>query len=753
MEIIMKTVSVEKYQRKLLRKIAYNTFFTRTFIMTMMLVIAISSLFLLYVFSVENKGLRNATLSSYHNAINSEINATETALLSIQNLMGSTLEREDFTSALVTPEINNYNRVSNIVKRLHSIVEENPLIKNAFLYVPHSDMVYTSDLAYIQRNKCGVPYFQDVSFFMDKSGIKLEKGSNDTIFLKKYGKKFLAIKHFFPINVNSIGALIFEIDTECFQPNNKQGGESYYILAADGDSVFYSQIPQEIKDVFVRINNHIEFEKDSIVFSYSGYTGWTYILSGDMNYDSLLPLQKAIRGILPILVVGFVLAGTLAILVDKPMQKLMENLRGGPGIDVEDAQNEVDYIEKAYKQSTNRNTVLVTKLHELTPFVLERIFNQIINGKMYSEDEMSAVFNSIGKPFPEGTCYFAMMLEFVGKASDNALPMPIDFDMQQLRRMVIATLPDGYTAYFNENEDSHIIIVYAMPEITKVSDFHDNIRKIIKGIESLQYKSSYYIHVGNGNVYEDIRNIRYSVLEAAENLNREKFYGIRSDPVVQSRYFRKLERIVQKAEYAFDDQAEKESCSLIDEIFKENQEVDQIVCEYNHFLTTLIEVANDTHLVNGNDLEIRKDIVIQECYCIKDNKELIREKVISFCNNLIGLLSKKNNRKVEVYIIQVKDYVSQNYNNSSLSLDMIADKIGLSRSYLSRIFNEELHISLVDYINSIRIEKSMELLKNTDILIRDIAYQTGFNSQSSFFRIFKKYTNISPGEYRKTNKV
>ena len=39
-------------------------------------------------------------------------------------------------------------------------------------------------------------------------------------------------------------------------------------------------------------------------------------------------------------------------------------------------------------------------------------------------------------------------------------------------------------------------------------------------------------------------------------------------------------------------------------------------------------------------------------------------------------------------------------------------------------------------------------LESTDLLIKDIAYQTGFNSMQNFFRIFKKLTGVSPGEYR-----
>jgi AraC-like DNA-binding protein len=77
--------------------------------------------------------------------------------------------------------------------------------------------------------------------------------------------------------------------------------------------------------------------------------------------------------------------------------------------------------------------------------------------------------------------------------------------------------------------------------------------------------------------------------------------------------------------------------------------------------------------------------------------------------------------------------------------------VGISPSYLSRLFKEEMSMSFVDYINQIRIEKAKYLLINSDIPVKDIGYQTGFYSMQNFFRVFKKLTYITPGNYRQIN--
>ena len=79
---------------------------------------------------------------------------------------------------------------------------------------------------------------------------------------------------------------------------------------------------------------------------------------------------------------------------------------------------------------------------------------------------------------------------------------------------------------------------------------------------------------------------------------------------------------------------------------------------------------------------------------------------------------------------------------------MAAEQAGISSSYLSRLFRQSLNVSFVDYLNGLRVAAAQELLVSSDRKVKDIAYMTGFNSTQSFFRIFKKFTGMSPGDYR-----
>jgi len=96
---------------------------------------------------------------------------------------------------------------------------------------------------------------------------------------------------------------------------------------------------------------------------------------------------------------------------------------------------------------------------------------------------------------------------------------------------------------------------------------------------------------------------------------------------------------------------------------------------------------------------------------------------------------------------RVKRYIDSNY-SKNITLDHLADVAHVNKYYLSHLFSKEFGVSPIKYLTERRIQVSKELLSSTDYSIAQISNSCGFSSQSYFSQSFKKFTDMTPAEYR-----
>ncbi len=98
-------------------------------------------------------------------------------------------------------------------------------------------------------------------------------------------------------------------------------------------------------------------------------------------------------------------------------------------------------------------------------------------------------------------------------------------------------------------------------------------------------------------------------------------------------------------------------------------------------------------------------------------------------------------------IKQVIGEIHSNYKNQ-LTLDYLAKKVGINRSYLSRSFHSITGCTVTEYINYTRCENAKRLLRDNDKKIEQIAHECGYENESYFYRAFLKQAGVRPSEYR-----
>ncbi|GIP21086.1 AraC family transcriptional regulator [Paenibacillus sp. J22TS3] len=105
------------------------------------------------------------------------------------------------------------------------------------------------------------------------------------------------------------------------------------------------------------------------------------------------------------------------------------------------------------------------------------------------------------------------------------------------------------------------------------------------------------------------------------------------------------------------------------------------------------------------------------------------------------------NRKEEI-VLEIKEYVDSHLQDTQLSIEQVADNFSFSVSYIRQLFKEIMNVSLSEYILQERIERVKEKLVSSQLSVLEIADQCGFISKGHFFSAFKKFTKLTPKQYR-----
>lgn len=158
----------------------------------------------------------------------------------------------------------------------------------------------------------------------------------------------------------------------------------------------------------------------------------------------------------------------------------------------------------------------------------------------------------------------------------------------------------------------------------------------------------------------------------------------------------------------------------------------------------LIKIVNNVRIINSVQRIVNEMNVMNEYY---------QYLVIMYYAELLILI---NRHMDEVYLPlctnesmrQAISYIQMNY-ISDISISEIAAHSGIGERYLRKLFAQHLNMSPLDYINQIRINKALELLRNTEMSVKEVCYACGFQSPQYFSRIFKQQVGITPRELTK----
>lgn len=167
----------------------------------------------------------------------------------------------------------------------------------------------------------------------------------------------------------------------------------------------------------------------------------------------------------------------------------------------------------------------------------------------------------------------------------------------------------------------------------------------------------------------------------------------------------------------------------------------------------LIEMTDFTKDYPVSDLDVGNELkeLLAKIYEAKGKEESCKVRMTGYLMLALSLFIKEqdyNNNLSYSYCKKAAEYITYNY-SQPITIEEIANYIGISRSQLYRVFIEVFNKPPKQYLSEYRINQALRLLKNPQLTINTVGRSVGFEDSLYFSRMFKKYKGISPSDYRK----
>lgn len=174
-----------------------------------------------------------------------------------------------------------------------------------------------------------------------------------------------------------------------------------------------------------------------------------------------------------------------------------------------------------------------------------------------------------------------------------------------------------------------------------------------------------------------------------------------------------------------------------------------------------VDMACGDDMARGADATRGADVsqystILTDIYTLASSSDYIRDmRINGKLNDLLTLLMESSwhrgahtNAPKKMEISQVKSFLDEHY-KEKLSLESVASHFFIDKHYLARLFKEHYGVTLVTYLQQVRITHAKRMLRFTDKSIEEIGLECGIGELNYFSRVFKKLEGVSPSEFRR----
>lgn len=354
--------------------------------------------------------------------------------------------------------------------------------------------------------------------------------------------------------------------------------------------------------------------------------------------------------------------------------------------------------------------------------------------------------------FEQG-CFCAFFL----KIDSDERPQDLSGLMHRVDDLIEQIMNAEQMDYINSTVNSGVVTImnYKHEEYQRVIGLLEKIfHRIAQEIEKFR---GYHISIGVGTEKLNISETAQSIQEAIQAIKCRDKFGL--DRII---YYERLRyKRIPVHEYIEESSVEMQRMiTALDYDAFRGRVVDYLdrivatpyvspVC-YFEYVEEVVHIVLMTLQDNQVDAQLIQDLK-RQLYSDMDfyvHLDEIGYRILEDIRKAFLKLNENQKNKSHHLIRVAQSYIQEHY-MQQISLEEVADAIGLSPAYLSTMFKKELGINFSDCLISCRIDAAKELLKNSDAPINEIADQVGYTDSKYFSKTFSKLVGLKPSVYRK----
>lgn len=746
----------------------FNSIFIKTFA-----ILAVFSLLLLLLFSgfIVNDSARELVEES--RSANQSIvrQAAASADLILANLcanMRATLFNKNVISVVIAPRNQSYEKGVALTRQLSDSMRNDGLVKNALVYIALTDEVYAANGSISPRGD-----YQDHAALDEyllrpyQNLLEMEEiPATDVFFFED--RLFLVQE--FPDKPNvRVGVLIWELDQhrllEQIRGLSGEVSRMAWVYRPDGvpllpdtltgDLPARLELPPPGAEEGAFPYEPAGADEQTLFYSRSRNTSWIFLYpvpSRELRFAFAFPPSRMIPFLIAFVVFSLALTLYITGLIYQPINHLIQTIASpqNSGIAAVAAKNEFDFLNMAFHEIRLSKDTFAAMMEGVTPAVLERVFTACLLGKDVEAETLEKTLRSLPTAFRATDRYVVLAAMIPGDFQADAAVLQQDVCIVSATNLIHSLLEEQGDFFTVRMEDNVIAVILRFaPDMSALRIKQSIIRfgnQLLSRVEKLPYP----VRLGRGRIYNHVADLHFSYRIALEELTYETGEQLTADSeaIHDKAYFiGRIPHIVKQIE-AQSYQMASELCGrIVDEVSRhvaDPQTARDILCVLADALTGQLL----RHKASAADPIVLNRVPVEQELEACDTVAGLCQVASGFYTEQLSLLEVYGKKELHRHILHAREMIDRQYADPGLSLNMVAEQVGIHPSYLSRLFKENLGVSFLDYLGELRVERAKELLRGTELAVKEIAQRIGFQSMPTFFRVFKKYCGMSPGQYR-----